>query len=108
VSRIIATISFVGLLAIAPAAARADECFCLSHAEGAVLRGCEAFTSERGEMPTALCTDPLTGKKSVQKLNPEWRRIEAGADRCDVCRPTPRGTSTELPRREDDARGQRQ
>jgi hypothetical protein len=106
--RTTATISLAALLATASATASADKCFCLSHTEGAMLRGCESYTSEKGAIPTALCTDPYTNKKSVQKINPDWKRIEAGADRCAVCTPAPRGTSTESPRGDDDAKSQPQ
>jgi hypothetical protein len=105
--RITATIPLAALLAVASATVSA-ECFCLSHTEGAMLRGCESYTSEKGAIPTALCTDPYTNKKSVQKINPDWKRIEAGADRCTVCRPAPRGTSAESPRGDDDTKSQQQ
>jgi hypothetical protein len=95
-----ATILLLALLTTITTTARSDECFCLSNADGAILRGCEAKGA------TFLCTDPETLKKSVQKITSDWRRIEAGADRCVVCRPAPRGTAGELPRGDEDAKKQ--
>ena len=89
------TTLLVGLLAIVPA--HADECFCLSRASGAILRGCESYKAPNDAYPTADCTDPETGKKSQQTMYSEWKRIEAGADRCGVCKPPPR-TTMEVPR----------
>ena len=97
------------LLGAMSATVRAEECFCLTHTPtDAILRGCEAFnTSDKGAVPTALCTDPVTLKKSVQKISPGWKRIEAGADRCVVCRPAAaRGSAPEVPRGDDDAKKQ--
>jgi hypothetical protein len=91
------TISLLGLLATAAAPAHADECFYLSHASGAILRGCESYKAPNDAYPTADCTDPETGKKSQQTMYSEWKRIEAGADRCVVCKPPPR-TTREVPR----------
>jgi hypothetical protein len=96
---IAATILLLALLATISPTVRADECFCLNQtSSGAILRGCEAKGA------TILCTDPITAKKSVQQINPDWKRIEAGADLCVVCKETPRGLSTELPRGDDDAK----
>jgi hypothetical protein len=100
--RVTATISFLALLATISTTVRADECFCLSHTAGAMLRGCEA----KGAI--VLCTDPFTTKKSVPKINSDWKRIEAGTDRCEVCRPVPRGPSIEVPRGDDDSKKQPQ
>jgi hypothetical protein len=87
--RIVTMISLLGLLAIL-ATAHADECFCLTHtSSGAILRGCEA----KGAL--LLCTDPFTAKKSVQQISPDWKRVEAGADLCGVCRGSPRDLSRE-------------
>ena len=91
------TISLLGLLAIVAVPTRADECFCLSHASGAILRGCESYKALNDAYPTADCTDPETGRKSLQTMYSEWKRIEAGADRCVVCRPPPRAIR-EVPR----------
>jgi hypothetical protein len=91
-----------GLLAALCSTARADECFCLSHVTGAILRGCEAYKAPNDAYPTATCTDPETGKKSDQTMYSEWKRIEAGADRCVICKPAPRGTAKEPPRGDDD------
>jgi hypothetical protein len=101
-TRIIETILLLTLLATISATGRADDCFCLTHADGGIVRGCEAKGA------TILCTDPDTNKKSVQKISPDWKRIEAGTNRCEVCAPTARGTSTELPRGKDDAKKQPQ
>ena len=90
------TMLLLGLLATA-ASTRADECFCLSHGSGAILRGCESYKAPNDAYPTADCTDPETGRKSLQTMYSEWKRIEAGADRCGVCKPPPR-TTMEVPR----------
>jgi hypothetical protein len=95
-SHVIATISLFALFATISATVHADECFCLSHADGGILRGCEAKGT------TFLCTDPETLKKSVQKITSDWKRIEAGTDRCVACRPTPRGAAVEVPRGDDE------
>jgi hypothetical protein len=101
-------ILILGFLGIVSATVHAEECFCLTHAgTGAILRGCEAFNaSDKGAVPTALCTDPETLKKSVQKISPDWKRIEAGADRCVVCRPATARGSVQVPRGGDDAKKQ--
>ena len=91
------TISLLGLLATVAGPVHADECFCLSHASGAILRGCESYKAPNDAYPTADCTDPETGRKSLQTMYSEWKRIEAGADRCVVCRPPPRAIR-EVPR----------
>jgi len=96
------TILLFGLLTVLSPLAHADECFCLSHATGAILRGCEAYKAPNDAYPTAVCTDPDTGKKSQQTIYSEWKRIEAGSDRCLICKPAPRGTARELPRGGDD------
>jgi hypothetical protein len=96
-SHVTARISLFALLAIS-GTAHAEECFCLSHADsGSILRGCEA----KGAV--FLCTDPETLKKSVQKITSDWKRIEAGTDRCVVCAPAPRG-AVQVPRGEEDAK----
>jgi hypothetical protein len=95
--KLTATISLMGLLATAAAPAHADDCFCLSHASGAILRGCESYKALNDAYPTADCTDPETGRKSLQTMYSEWKRIEAGADRYVVCKPPPRATR-EVPR----------
>jgi hypothetical protein len=53
------TISLLGLLAIVAGPAHADECFCLSHGSGAILRGCESYKAPNDAYPTAVCTDPV-------------------------------------------------
>ena len=93
----------VGLVAVVGPPAQAQECFCLGHATGAILRGCEAFSAPTDFYPTAICTDPETGKRSQQTMYSDWKRIEAGADRCDPCRPAARGTASEVPRGDNDA-----
>ena len=52
------TMLLLGLLATA-ASTRADECFCLSHGSGAILRGCESYKAPNDAYPTAVCTDPV-------------------------------------------------
>jgi hypothetical protein len=52
-----ATLIVVALVAISPRAS-ADDCFCLSHPNGAYLRGCEAFKAATDFYSTAACTDP--------------------------------------------------
>jgi hypothetical protein len=76
---IIKTISLLGLFAIC-STAHADDCFCLVHADRAIVRGCESKDE------VFLCTDPYTGKKSVQKKNSDWTRVKAGTDPCSRCR----------------------
>jgi hypothetical protein len=89
----------LGLVGALCQVARADECFCLVHSSsGAILRGCEAFKAPTDFYSTAACTDPMTGKLSEQTMYSDWKRIEAGADRCNPCKPISRGTSQELPR----------
>jgi hypothetical protein len=100
-SKGIATLIAFALVAISPPA-RADECFCLIHATGAILRGCEAYKAATEYYSTAVCTDPETGKRSQQTMYSEWKRIEAGADRCAPCRRASRGTTDEVPRGDDD------
>jgi len=95
------TMILCGLLAALCPMAHADECFCLRHASGAILRGCEAYKAPNDAYPTAICADPETGKKSEQTMYSEWQRIEAGADYCAVCSPPPRGTAPEVPRGND-------
>ena len=84
----VATLIFFAMIGINPTG-RADECFCLTHSTGAILRGCEAYKAPTDFYSTAVCTD--------------WKRIEAGADRCAPCQRTPRGTTDEVPRGGDDA-----
>jgi hypothetical protein len=83
--------------------ARADECFCLSHSSGAILRGCEAFKRPTDFYSTAVCTDSESGKKLQQTMYSDWKRIEAGADRCAPCLRSPRRTTDEVPRGDDAA-----
>ncbi len=94
--RITAAISLLGLFTMISTMVHADPCFCLSGPEDAILRGCEAKGA------TILCTDPVTARKSVQKIGPDWKRIES--DLCKVCTPPPRETSIELPRGDVDAK----
>jgi len=95
-----ATFIIASLAAFLGAPAHADDCFCLSHPTGAVVRGCESYKAPTDQFPTAVCTDPDTGKRSQQTLYPDsnWSRVEAGADGCTPCRPATRGTAKELPR----------
>ncbi|MFZ1413471.1 MAG: hypothetical protein WAS73_02660 [Defluviicoccus sp.] len=94
-----AAMALLVLLVTAGPGAVAEDCFCLVHGiSGAVLRGCEAFKAPTDYHWTAVCTERETGKKSEQTITPEWRRIEAGADRCDPCRPALRDTGPEPPR----------
>jgi hypothetical protein len=99
-SNVIAKSLLLALFMATTTIANAQECFCLSHPDGAILRGCEAKGA------TFLCTDPETLKKSVQKVSSDWKRIEAGTDRCIVCRPAARGTAGEVPRGDEDAKKQ--
>ena len=93
------TMMILGLVGHLCDMARADECFCVIHSSsGAILRGCEAFKAPTDFYSTAVCTDPETGKRSEQTMYSEWKRIEAGADRCNPCKPISRGTARELPR----------
>jgi hypothetical protein len=101
------TVLIVGLVTAVGQPARARECFCLSHATGAILRGCEAFKAPTDFYPTAICTDPETGKRSKQTMYSDWNRIEAGADRCDPCRRVTQGIAPELPRGDNGALGPR-
>ena len=94
--------TFVLALVAISSTARADECFCLSHSTGAILRGCEAYKAPTDFYSTAVCTDPESGKKSQQTMYSDWKRIEAGADRCAPCQRAPRGTAAEVPRGGDD------
>jgi hypothetical protein len=97
--RTTAIMMILGLVGALPHIARADECFCVIHSSsGAILRGCEAFKAATDFYSTAVCTDPETGKRSEQTMHSDWKRIETGADRCNPCKPIPRGTSPELPR----------
>ncbi len=96
------TIHKLILLLALCSAARADECFCLSHTTGAILRGCEAYKAPTDYFSTAVCTDPETGARSTQTMYTDWTQIKAGADRCDPCRPVARGTP-EVPRGGDNA-----
>jgi hypothetical protein len=91
-------VSLLGLLVPFSLLVHAEECFCLSHASGGILRGCEAYKAPNDAYPTAVCTDPETGKKSQQTMYSysEWKRIEAGAQGC-VCNPVAR-TAPEVPR----------
>ena len=99
-SKGVATLILLALVATC-ATTRADECFCLSHATGAILRGCEAYKAATDFYSTAVCTDPETGKRSQQTMHSDWKRIEAGADRCAPCRRASRGTAVEVPRGDD-------
>jgi hypothetical protein len=103
------TMILCGLLAALSSMARTDECFCLIHATGAILRGCEAYKAPNDAYPTATCVDPETNKKSEQTMYSEWKRVEAGADRCVVCKPPqqPRRTIP-VPRGEDNMTRPRQ
>ena len=97
------TVIFLALTADCLTALAADECFCLSHATGAILRGCEAYKAPTDFYSTAVCTDPETGKRSQQTMYSDWKRIEAGADRCAPCLRAPRGITDEVPRGADEA-----
>ena len=91
----------VGLITGFATAAVADDCFCLVNpSTGAILLGCEAYQRPTDYDATAVCTDPDTGRTAEQTMHGEWQRIEAGTDRCDPCRPQPRGEAPELPRGE--------
>jgi hypothetical protein len=92
--RIAATVSLLALLAIR-STALADECFCLKHPSGAVLRGCEI----RNDF--YICTDPYTSKRSAVLITADWKRTECGAD-CFVVR---RPAAPSVPRHEDDETG---
>ena len=78
-----------------------DDCFCLAHTSGAVLRGCFAYKAKTDFYATATCTDPETGQKSEQMMTQEWRHIPSGEDRCKPCRTIPRETAPEPPRGSD-------
>jgi len=95
--RVVAAILMFGLPAL-PAIVHADECFCLIHGSDAILRGCEAYKAATDFYSTAVCTDPVTGKQSEQTIYSDWKRIEAGTDRCAPCKRAPRGTAKEPPR----------
>ena len=96
----------LGPIAAIAAAAAAEDCFCLVNpSTGAILRGCAAFKAPTDYSPTAVCPDPVTGRTSEPPLDTsgrprdaDWQRIEAGADRCDPCRPDKRGIAPEMPR----------
>jgi hypothetical protein len=77
---------------------RAEDCFCLSHPTGAFLYNCESYKSPTDYYATAICVDRETGKQSTLTLYGDWKRIKEGADRCDPCKPVPRGTAVEVPR----------
>jgi len=95
-----AAILILGAATAAASPVRADDCFCLINtATGAILRGCEAYKAPTDFHSTAACTDPVTGLRSEQTMYADWRRIEAGADRCDPCRRTARGDAPEVPRK---------
>lgn len=99
--RLLATVLVFVVAAVTGSTVRADDCFCLTNAAtDAILRGCEAYKASTDFYSTAVCTDPISGKPYEQTLYPDgqWQRIEAGADRCDPCRPQPRGAAAELPR----------
>lgn len=99
--RLLATVLVFVVTAVTGSTVRADDCFCLTNAAtAAILRGCEAYKASTEFYSTAVCTDPVNGKTSQQTLYPDgqWQRIEAGADRCDPCRPPPRGPAPVLPR----------
>ena len=84
--RTAAMMMILGLVAAMSNIARADECFCVIHStSGAILRGCEAFKAATDFYSTAVCTDPETGKRSQQVMYSDWKRIEAGADKCRPC-----------------------
>jgi hypothetical protein len=100
-SKGVATLIVFVLLAIS-STAHADKCFCLSHSTGAILRGCEAYKAATDFYSTAVCTDPESGKRSQQTMYSDWKRIEAGADRCAPCQRAARGTAPEVPRGGDD------
>ncbi|MDE5454136.1 hypothetical protein GWE18_15005 [Bradyrhizobium sp. CSA112] len=90
----------LGIVGIVCHAARADECFCAIHSSsGAILRGCEAFKAPTDFYSTALCTDPDTGKRSVQVMYSDWTRMEAGAERCRPCQRA-RQSNSDVPRGE--------
>jgi len=82
-----------------------DDCFCLAHASGAVLRGCFAYKAKADFYATATCTDPETGQKSEQMMTQEWQRIASGEDRCKPCRAPGRGTASETPRGDEEKSG---
>lgn len=86
------------LMMTAGRGAAAEDCFCLVRADGAILRGCDAFKAPTDFYWTAVCTDPAIGHKATQTIAPEWQRIEAGADRCDPCRAALRDAGPEPPR----------
>jgi hypothetical protein len=60
-----------GLIAICPMA-RADECFCLGHSTGAILRSLQSLN----RLLLDCCTDPETGKRSQQTMYSDWKRID--------------------------------
>ena len=93
----------IGLLAgwTSPAPA-ADECFCLVHKAGAILRGCEAYRAPHDYYSTARCVDPLSGVPTEQIITGDWERLAEGADRCDPCRPQTRAQAPTLPRGDED------
>jgi hypothetical protein len=101
-SKSVATLILFALVGTSPTA-RAEECFCLSHSTGAILRGCESYKAATDFYSTAVCTDPETGKRSQQTMYSDWKRIEAGADRCAPCQRASRRATDEVPRGGDDA-----
>ena len=54
----VATLIFFAMIAAISPTGRADECFCLTHSTGAILRGCEAYKAPTDFYSTAVCTDP--------------------------------------------------
>jgi hypothetical protein len=89
--------SCLGVFLLLAEVASAEECFCLHHSAGAILRGCESYKAPDDSYPTALCRDAGTGAKTQQTMYSEWRRVEEGQDGCIVCRSIPRVTK-EVPR----------
>jgi hypothetical protein len=102
------TMSLWLLLAVSSSAsspaAGADECFCMSHASGAILRGCESYKAPNDAYATAICTDPETGKTSQQTMYSEWTLIKDGTGVCAPCRPPPAGLKPLRPRGDDPPR----
>lgn len=99
--RILGTVLAIWLWLLTPPARTAnaqDECFCIAHSLGAILRGCTAYKARTDFYATAVCTDPDTGKKAEQTITTEWRRLTDGEDLCTPCRRQVRGTTDETPR----------
>ena len=76
-------INIILLLFVLPAAAAADECFCLENKDDHFRHSCEM--QQQGYQQVVHCLDDAGKPYKVDDMS-GWTRIDAGQGRCKICK----------------------